>query len=142
MLKVEKFHGIDNPLFESCKKIRDVVFIHEQNVPVEIEQDGLDDKAKHILVLKDGKAVATARFRLVKDSYKLERFAVLIAERGKGFGKIVLEAIIDSVKNDNKNIFLYSQDIAVEFYKKNGFVIDGEKFMEAGIVHYPMRYVQ
>ena len=42
-------------------KIRFEVFVDEQNVPEELEIDGLDDEAKHVLAYIDNEAIGTGR---------------------------------------------------------------------------------
>ncbi|MGH8753152.1 MAG: hypothetical protein ACREUJ_04610 [Burkholderiales bacterium] len=44
------------------KRVREKVFIVEQNVPVELEWDGLDPDARHVLAQsRSGEAMGTAR---------------------------------------------------------------------------------
>ena len=42
-------------------KIRFEVFVDEQNVPEELEIDGLDEEAKHVLAYIDKEAIGTGR---------------------------------------------------------------------------------
>ena len=59
---------MNNNEYKSCKlsrlwpqnqEIRQEVFIKEQNVPENIEIDGLDSKAKHVLVFDGEKVIGT-----------------------------------------------------------------------------------
>ena len=56
--------------------IRHKVFVGEQNVPVELEIDGLDDEAKHALAFVDGVPIGTGR--ILSDGH-IGRVAVLSA---------------------------------------------------------------
>ena len=74
MLHFERTNDIDNAL-----KICHRVFVEEQNVPLDLEVDGLDDKAIHDMATFDGKAVATCRVRIIDQAAKIERVAVISA---------------------------------------------------------------
>tara|TARA_B100000902_G_scaffold396832_1_gene458889 strand:- start:1086 stop:1514 length:429 start_codon:yes stop_codon:yes gene_type:complete len=137
MLTIKKFKYNQTDLMEKSHKIRHQVFVIGQNCPEEIEWE-YEEESIHYLVLKNNKAVATARYRSTENGYKLERFAVLESERKNGYGKLVLEAIINDLKNYNDLIYLHAQIQVVNFYKKFGFLKYGKKFEEAGIQHYKM----
>ena len=68
----------------------------------------------------------------------MERFAVLESEREKGYGKIVLKAILDDLSNFNGLIYMHAQKQVLPFYEKLGFKKEGEEFEEAGIMHFKM----
>jgi len=65
-------------------QIRNEVFIDEQNVPEDIEIDGLDSGAKHALVFDSDKAIGTGR--MLPDGH-IGRIAVKKNYRGRGIGK-------------------------------------------------------
>ena len=72
--------------------IRRSVFQEEQGVAPEIEFDGQDETAEHLLAYLDNQPVGTARIRsLNKQTAKIERLAVLPPARGKGIGKKLME---------------------------------------------------
>lgn len=129
--------------FLKCLLIRRKVFIEEQCISEDIEVDEHDKHSYHYLLLvnqSDEKQipVATGRWRITDKGIKLERFAVLKDYRNMGYGKHILDNILSDTIVFNKPIYLHSQDIAVNFYLKNGFKIDGEAFLEAGIKHFKM----
>ena len=69
----------------------------------------------------------------------MERFAVLEHLRGKGIGKALVIFILNQLPNDNA-IYLHAQEDVIKFYENLGFVIIGDKFLEADIVHAKMIY--
>ncbi|MEA2036070.1 MAG: GNAT family N-acetyltransferase, partial [Nanoarchaeota archaeon] len=72
---------------QEALKIREIVFIKGQNVPVKRERDGLEHKCVHFLVLYKNRYIGTGRaFLLNKKEAKFERMAVLKEYRGKGIG--------------------------------------------------------
>ena len=118
------------------KKIRTSVFIDEQNVPVELEWDGLDENCTHFLVRSDNSAIATAR---LTPEGQIGRMAVLSAYRGLGIGTTLLLKILSHAKESgHEQLYIHAQKQAILFYKRNGFIPEGNEFMDAGIPHLAM----
>ena len=124
---------------QTAHNIRCEVFVIGQNCPEDIEWE-FEEESTHFLVYDNGEAVATARHRKTKNGYKLERFAVLEAERGKNYGNIVLKAILSDLADFNGLIYMHAQIQVLPFYEKEGFIKEGSLFEEAGIMHYKMIY--
>lgn len=122
---------------ETAFSIRRKVFVEEQKVPEWIEIDQYEDESTHILVTIDGHPAGTARWRQVDEGHKLERFAVLPEYRGRGAGREMADFMITRIGED-RNIFLYSQTGAEEFYRRLGFKSQGNIFYEAHIPHRKM----
>ena len=117
-------------------EVRFKVFVDEQNVPEELEIDGLDDDATHILILLDDKAIGTGR--ILSDGH-IGRVAVLKQFRGKGVGKLIMKMLIEwAQENQLKSLWLSSQWHARGFYIDLSFTCTGEKYEEAGIDHIKM----
>jgi predicted GNAT family N-acyltransferase len=123
-------------------KIREQVFVVEQQVPREAEYDAFEGVAKHYLATYAGVPCGAARWRVTEKGVKLERFAVLPAYRNKNVGGKLLQAVLEDVLRDNpdKKIYLHAQLPAVNFYKRHGFVTEGDMFSECDIEHYKMIY--
>jgi len=136
---VKRFKSDNKILSEKALAIRYKVFVVEQGVDPELEYQH-DEEAQHYILCMGKKAIGTARWREIDGQIKLERFAVLPRFRSKGFGKIILLEILIDVLPLLKPIYLHSQLKAVRFYERNGFVIEGEIFIEAGIGHFTMVY--
>ena len=119
--------------------IRFKVFVDEQNVPEELEIDGLDDEAKHVLAYLDDEPIGTGRILI--DGH-IGRVAVLKKYRGLGIGKSIMKELIDwAQKNNLEKLWLSSQWHAHSFYLDLGFVCEGEVYEEAGIEHIKMNRV-
>lgn len=120
-------------------EIRTTVFVEEQNVPIELEIDGLDPEAEHFIAYLNGKPIGCARIRIKNNFAKLERIAIIREHRNKGFGKQLTKFLIDYCKQKKLDeIRLHSQIYVSDFYKKLGFKQFGENFFEAGIEHVEM----
>ena len=117
--------------------IRETVFIKEQQVPVELEWDEFDNDCLHILTIDtNGRPIGAARFLL--DGH-IGRMAALKEWRGKGVGSAMLRRLLEETKKRHiRQAVLNAQIVAADFYKKFGFQVAGEEFIEAGIPHVKM----
>lgn len=120
----------------SAFSIRKSVFVHEQNVPEEMELDEFEDESRHYLAVLNNQPVATARWRQTSKGIKMERFAVLPEYRMKRVAAQVLRTMLADVPETT--VYLHAQITAVGFYEKYGFVKKGDPFDEAGIMHFVM----
>ena len=137
MIEIKKFTFDNSELMKIAHQIRHVVFVIGQNCPEELEWE-YEEESTHFLVLDNGESVATARHRKTDKGYKLERFAVLESKREKGYGKIVLKAILDDLSDFKGLIYMHAQKQVLHFYEKLGFKKEGDEFEEAGIMHFKM----
>ncbi len=117
--------------------LRTQVFVREQGVPLEIELDAFDVVSRHALAFgPDGRVVGTGR--LLPDGH-IGRMAVDAGWRGRGVGGAVLEALVaEAVRRGFERVVLNAQVPALGFYRRHGFVEEGEPFVEAGILHRAM----
>ena len=121
---------------EDICAIRYEVFVGEQNVPEELEIDGLDGEAKHVLAFIDGLTIGTGR--ILSDGH-IGRLAVLKKYRRQGAGKLIMKELMNWAKDMNlEKVWLSSQWHAHSFYLDLGFVCVGEIYEEAGIDHIKM----
>lgn len=124
----------------AIKAIRTHVFIDEQHVPADLEWDGLDATAFHVLA-EDRAAGAVATGRLLSDGH-IGRMAVERFFRGQGVGRAVLLRLISEA--EARGIFklaLNAQTTAIGFYRRFGFNAVGEEFLDAGIPHFRMERI-
>ncbi len=135
MLLVRKITSEED--LQKAFAIRDIVFVQEQHCPADLEHEH-DDIATHFLATVDGIPAGAARWRQTELGYKLERFAVLNAFRGKGIATALIQAVLADLPEDVGYVYLNAQVDAVPVYEKNGFRITGPEFEEAGIRHFKM----
>ena len=117
------------------------VFVQEQGVPLEMEQDEDDGKSQHIVLRNAlGMVVATARLLpTVQGESRLGRMAVERQLRGQNLGSNMLSALIKVAQNrGDQRIRIHAQESALAFYAKHGFKPVGERFLEAGMSHIEM----
>ena len=121
--------------------LRTRVFVEEQGVPPEIEQDAADDDAVHVLSRDDaGAVVATGRLLVRGSTAGIGRMAAAASVRGRGHGAAVLEELHrQAVLRGVTAIELHAQVSARGFYERAGYTAVGEEYEEAGIAHVTMR---
>jgi len=131
MLKLTQ--GLINNL--DAKKIREEVFIKEQGFINEF--DDIDDVAYHIVLYKNGVAVATGRL-FSEDNYtcKIGRVAVLKAYRKQHFGELIIKNLEEKAKElGAKQIHLSAQVQAKGFYKKLNYKCIGGVYLDEECLH-------
>jgi len=119
--------------------IRRIVFMGEQEISEELEMDGTDGDAEHLVVYENNCPVATGRLIMVNEKMHIGRMAVLKEHRNKGLGAITMHACIEkAIEQGHKKLYLHAQTYARGFYEKLGFVGYGDEFDDAGIPHIAM----
>lgn len=120
------------------RAVRESVFVQEQNVPIDEEWDALDPQCVHVIARADnGTPIGTGR---LTQERKIGRMAVLREWRNKGVGDALLLALIEQARQREwREVALHSQVEAQAFYVRHGFLPYGDRFIEAGIEHQPMR---
>lgn len=119
------------------RAIREAVFIREQNVPVELEWDGMDEGSRHALALSlNGDAIGCGR---MLPNGHIGRIAVLPQWRNQRVGTAIMEALLDEARSRGfKQVDVDAQVQAIPFYHNFGFVEQGGEFLDAGMPHKKM----
>jgi len=122
-------------------EVRRRVFGEEQGIPEEIELDGHDGEALHMVVKEGDRVIGTARVTFLANSQaKVERMAVLKAFRSRGIGRAIMSFLSEELGNRQvKQVVLHAQYPVVAFYRLCGFEESGLPFWEAGIKHVKMQ---
>jgi len=126
--------------YAPCVALRRAVFIEEQGISEAEEMDDLDASAIHMLAVVDGKPAGTARVLIQDDIGKIGRICVLADHRGTGLGARIVQAAMDHLRTlpNVTRAKLGSQDHAIGFYEKLGFIGYGPFYDDAGIPHRDM----
>lgn len=129
--------GTWEELSEAATQVRYAVFVQEQHVPVEMELDDFDAVSTHAIVWRGEEPLATGR--LLPDGH-IGRMAVMASARGLGLGAQVLQALINLAKEKGmSDVVLSAQIHALGFYQRQGFVAEGDIYLDCGIEHKDMR---
>jgi len=136
---------------QQCYDVRIAVFVHEQKFPLHTELDKFDESATHFLLRLTPSLIPIGTIRTFKvpDStqyYKLTRLAVLKEYRRFSFGRKLVQAMHDWVRNaaiqagqtGSVQIVAHSQIPVKGFYAKFGYRPEGYEFDEDGDPHQKM----
>jgi predicted GNAT family N-acyltransferase len=120
--------------------VRTEVFVNEQKVPADLELDDHDLEAIHLKALdQQGTIIATAR--MLPNQY-IGRMCVQKSWRGLGVGLAMMRFFIGLAReNGISSLHLNAQVSAIPFYRRLGFEVDSEVFMEADIPHQHMTLI-
>ncbi|MDX6353446.1 MAG: hypothetical protein QOF98_349 [Streptomyces sp.] len=137
----------DDPVgMAAVHAVRHEVFVVEQGVPAELEWDGKDGRAAHVLAEGAGAgrlllgADAAAKNGGDPDTAVLGRLAVLRSARGGGVGAALVRALEDEARRRGlRGVYLEAQVHAIAFYERLGYTAYGPQFPDAGIPHRAMR---
>lgn len=123
-------------------QLRQAVFIEEQQ-SIYNDIDGLDQSAIHWCVFEDNQLTGYARSRCLLDSrkFKIERVVNHAQWRGKGIGKLLINAILSHARTQRPafDVELSAQLDVLTFYCSFGFQEFGEPYDDGGILHKSMR---
>lgn len=125
--------GHDEP---GIAEVRRRVFIEEQGVPESMEWEASDAACSWFLAQAGGDTIGIVR--LTPDG-RLGRMAVLGPWRRRGVGRALLDVALRAARTAGwPEVTLHAQIDAIPFYRRAGFVADGDIFIEAGIRHRAM----
>ena len=134
----KKFDELSTTELYEILRARVDVFVVEQNCPYP-ELDGADYDALHVFWEDDGRVLAYLRaYEMEPGRVRMGR--VLTVERGTGLGGKLLKEGIREIREkfDPKTIYIEAQTYAIGFYRREGFVVCSEEFLEDGIPHLKM----
>jgi len=121
--------------------LRRQVFVEEQGVPVELENDELDEGATHAVARgSGGEVLGTGRLLVPPGGVaRIGRMAVSGGARGRGVGSAILRVLEDAAAGMGcHRAELHAQVHAVGFYRLAGYEQQGGPFDDAGIPHVAM----
>jgi predicted GNAT family N-acyltransferase len=141
-MKSERIIEIEfaSDLMREAFGLRYEVFVDEQGVPRELEVDELDTVATHLVAISDDAIVGTLRILEHDGAAKVGRVAVRAALRRTGIGARLMEHAAAIARDRGfAEILLHAQISVAGFYRRLGYVEEGDLFDEAGIPHIAMR---
>jgi len=121
-------------------RVRSEVFVVEQNCVYQ-DLDGDDQQSVHLWLSVADRVVALARVCPAGTHMKeISIGRVITTERGKGYGKLMMQHAIDAAKEcfGASVIDIEAQEYAKGFYEQVGFRQSSESFMLDGIPHIRM----
>jgi len=136
-LTVRELWG-DRPL-EEVYRIRDEVFVDEQELTDDARTDPDDRRSFHYLAMMGDQPVGTGRLTMFGREGQVAWVAVRKEWRQHGVGKALMLAIIERAYMESAtHIVLNAQTHALGFYEALGFNVVGGEFFMSGIGHQVM----
>lgn len=127
-------------LHSLCVYIRVRVFMDEQHYTLENELEPDEDEAVFFLAMVDGEPAGTVRYRLLGNTARIERLAVLPDYRGHGIGATLMDTVLADIATHKglTTIELIAQEEGLVFHERYGFTSSPAPHVEAGHPHYLM----
>ena len=125
-------------------KLRVDIFVVEQNCPYhELDEHDRHPETRHLLGYQGDQLVAYLRILPPGCTYpqvSIGRVAVHQLMRGKGASHALLQQGLDHAESiwPEQSIKLGAQSYLLDFYKKHGFKVVSEEYLEDGIPHIDM----
>src|SRR5918999_4165707 len=114
-------------LMPAALALRHEVFVIEQGVAPELERDNFDDRAIHLVALRDDEVVGTLRIVTSERVARIGRMAVRQSARGGGVGSRLMSAAETvAAQLGVTTIVLHAQLTAEAFYRRLGYQEEGE----------------
>jgi predicted GNAT family N-acyltransferase len=127
-------------LMRDAFELRYEVFVDEQGVPRELEVDEFDPGATHLVAIRDDRVIGTLRILDHGAAAKVGRVAVRATARRDGIGsRLMKHAAAIAADRGFAEIIVHAQLAVVGFYRRLGYVAEGDQFEDAGIPHIAMR---
>ena len=139
-LIVKRFNELTTFELYEILKSRAEIFIMEQQINYQ-DMDNIDYDSLHCFFIQNDQIIAYLRaFYSGDDQRSVKLGRVLTLEHGKGLGRDLLEQSLGIIKERMpcEKICMHAQKHAVDFYKKFGFKVVSDEFLEAGVVHVVM----
>ena len=146
IVRIDRQH----PLYEQALDLRERVLLKPLGLTMEkfLASYGEQEKhSRHIVVVIDHpsgeRVVGTVLLmpdKPEKGVGKLSQMAVDPQLQNEGYGRLLIAEVEKMAVGELGliELFCHAQSPAVGFYKKMGWAIEGDMFMEAGIEHYKM----
>jgi predicted GNAT family N-acyltransferase len=128
----------EEPLLQAAFALREEVFCDEQGVPRELELDGYDTGARHLVAVdgESGEVIGTLRLLRDGETAKVGRVAVRASFRRRGVASQMLQMAVERAAAEGcTRARLAAQTQATLVYEGAGFAVESEPFQEAGIEH-------
>ena len=139
---IKSFYDLTKDELYNILRLRSEVFIVEQNCAYQ-DIDKKDQFALHVFFKKNNQIIAYTRIFKPNDYFKyssIGRVVVIKNKRGSKIGSQIMNFSIKKIEEifNEKKIKISAQKYLISFYKKLGFSVTGDEYLEDGIPHIAM----
>ena len=139
---IKKYQELSTEELYAILQLRSEVFVVEQNCVYQ-DIDGKDEKALHVIGVKNSEIVAYTRCFKPGDYFNIAsigRVVVRKDQRGKGLAHQIMKRSVEVIINkyNTKTMKVSAQTYLKDFYESHEFFQEGEAYLEDGIPHIAM----
>lgn len=139
---IKTFDELSTQELYNILRLRSEVFVVEQDCVYQ-DMDDKDQKALHVLGLKNGDLVAYTRMFKPGDYFEnasIGRVVVAQEQRKYGFGKQIMQVSMAALAQrfPTATFEISAQKYLLKFYTELGFTATGNEYLEDGIPHVRM----
>ena len=136
---VRTFNELSTDELYQILRLRIEVFVVEQDCVYQ-DIDNKDQKALHVLGIKDNSVVAYTRIFKPGDYFEnasIGRVVVARDQRQYGYGKAIMKTSLQTIEArfPKVSVEISAQSYLLKFYSELGFRPVGEEYLEDGIPH-------
>jgi ElaA protein len=137
-IRVASFRDLDVTTLYAILKLRVDVFVVEQQCPYP-EIDGRDDEpgTRHVWLARGDEILAYLRILDDRGTERIGRVVTAASARKGGYASRLLEHALTVI--GNRPAVVGAQAHLAGFYARFGFEVVGERYLEDGIPHVPMK---
>lgn len=136
--RISRFDELSLTELYNMLHLRDLVFVVGQKVTAEPEVDGRDPECEHIQVFEEGQLIATGRLFVDAHPIMVGRIAVHPEKQRGGYGSWMMARINERLGTRASE--MHAQAHLEGWYTRCGWERFGDEFVEAEILHVPMRF--
>lgn len=134
-----RFADLDGATMFGLARLRQDVFVVEQACAYpDLDHHDCEPRTVHFWAGQGVDVVACLRLLADGQGWRIGRVCCAPSERRTGLSGRLMTAAL-AAAGPGSEVVLDSQAYAAGFYRRFGFVEDGEEFVEDGILHLPMR---
>jgi len=119
-------------------RLRQQVFVVEQECAyADLDGRDLEPGTRHLILVDGEQLVGTLRVLDDGMAWRVGRVVLSKQARGQGLADQMMVAALQ--ETTDRDVVLDAQSPLAGWYRKHGFEIDGDEFVDDGIPHLPMR---
>jgi len=127
-------------LYAECLRLREAILRKPLGLTLSPEELADDVSRRHFCAVANGKVIGSVSFKLLgPHTLQLKQMAVANGRQGKGIGSRLLGFAEAWARRGGYGMIIVNARLgAEEFYRRHGYVAEGESFDENSIPHIRM----
>lgn len=137
-IEIMTFDQLPTRMAYEVWRLRQDVFVVEQECAYG-DLDGRDREpgTRHLVIREEETVLGTLRILDDGDVWRIGRVVLAMPARGRGLADLMMNAAVEAT--NDRDVVLDAQSPLAGWYRKLGFEVAGQEFIEDGIPHIPMR---